>query len=625
MSEIEEKIEETAIPANQYGDDSIIHLDDVEHIRRRLSMYIGRRGDGSDPTDGIYVLAKEVVDNSIDEFRSGHGKRIDIALEGKTMTVRDYGRGIPHKGMIMAVSKLNSGAKYDDKSYKQSVGLNGVGLKAVNALSIDFKVQSFIDGRTKWAAFSQGKLQEEGEGETSEKNGTFISFTPDNEIFEGYEFNVDYLVDMVKNYAYLNTGLTLMFNKTQYKSNEGLLDLLNDTIDEEPLYPPIHLTGKDIEIVMTHGSKYGENIYSFVNGQNTIMGGTHLAAFREAIGKTLKDFYKKDFTPADARTSIVGAISISISEPEFEAQTKVQLGSKYMSKDGVTIQKYVGDFISLELDNYLHKHKDVADILLAKILASEKDRKAVQGLRKETKERLKKASLNNKKLSDCKIHYNDKNEQRDESTIFLTEGDSASGSIKKIRNANTQAVFSLKGKPLNSYKASKKDVYDNEELSLLQAALNIDEDMDNLRYNKVVIATDADVDGMHIRLLLLTFFLKFYPDLIRKGHLYILQTPLFRVSDKNHNVYCYSTAEKDAATAKIKNNTVTRFKGLGEISPEEFKGFIGKDIRLEKVHLSSDDSIADLLEFYMGENDNIRLDFIRDNLRSDIDNVEEAQ
>lgn len=620
-----EEVDKLDIPQYEYGDGSIIHLEDVQHIRQRLSMYIGRRGDGSDSTDGIYVLTKEVIDNSVDEFRSGSGKRIDITLEDKTVTVRDWGRGIPFKDMIMAVSRLNSGGKYNNKSYKQSVGLNGVGLKAVNALSSYFKVQSFRDGRTKWATFSQGQIQDQGEEDSSERNGTMVVFTPDDEIFPNYKFNEEYIVEMVKNYAYLNTGLTLNYNKNSFKSNEGLLDLLNDNIDEEPLYPPIHLVGEDIEVVMTHGSKYGENISSFVNGQNTIMGGTHVAAFREAVGKTLKDFYKKDFTPADARQSIVGAIAISMDEPEFEAQTKVQLGSKTINKEGLSMQKFVGDFISRELDNYLHQHKDVADILLTKILASEKDRKAIQGLRKETKERLKKASLNNKKLSDCRIHFNDKNADRDRTMIFLTEGDSASGSIKKIRDANTQAVFSLKGKPLNSYKASKTDVYENEELSLLQAALNIDEDLDNLRYNYVVIATDADMDGMHIRLLLLTFFLKFYPDLIRQGHLYILQTPLFRVSDKTHNVYCYSTAEKDNATASMRNSTVTRFKGLGEISPDEFKGFIGEDIRLEKVHLASDDPVADLLEFYMGENDNIRLDFIRNNLRSDIDNVEEAQ
>ncbi len=617
--------EETEQKNYEYGDGSIIHLEDVQHIRQRLSMYIGRRGDGSDASDGIYVLTKEVIDNSVDEFRSGSGRRIDILLEGKTVSVRDGGRGIPFKDMIMAVSRLNSGGKYNNKSYKQSVGLNGVGLKAVNALSSYFKVQSWRDGRTKWAVFAQGKLQEEGEMESTERGGTQITFIPDEEIFPGYEFNEEFIVEMVKNYAYLNVGLTLSYNRTLYKSTEGLLDLLNDNMDEEPLYPPIHLTGTDIEVVLTHGNRYGENIASFVNGQNTVMGGTHVAALREAIGKTLKDFYKKDFTPADARQSIVAAIAISMDEPEFEAQTKVQLGSKTINKEGLSMQKFVGDFISRELDNYLHQHKDVADIMLAKILASEKDRKAIQGLRKETKERLKKASLNNKKLSDCRIHYNDKNAMRDATMIFLTEGDSASGSIKKIRDANTQAVFSLKGKPLNSHKATKTDVYENEELSLLQAALNIDEDLDNLRYNYVVIATDADVDGMHIRLLLLTFFLKFYPDLIRQGHLYILQTPLFRVSDKSRNVYCYSTAEKESATSSMKNSTVTRFKGLGEISPDEFKGFIGKDIRLEKVHLAADDPVADLLEFYMGENDNIRLDFIRDNLRSDIDNVEEAQ
>lgn len=611
---------------DDYTKDKVVTLDGLEHIRRRLSMYIGRRGDGNDPTDGIYVLAKEVIDNSIDEFAMGFGKRIDINLEGNCLTVRDYGRGIPLESVVDAVSKLNTGAKFDSAVFKKSVGLNGVGLKAVNALSSSFTVQAFRAGKTFKAVFERGKLIESGESETGEKNGTMVSFVPDEEIFPNYAFQQDFLVTMFKNYAYLNVGLQLNFNKETFKSEHGLLDLLNENLDEQPLYEPIHLTGQDIEVVITHGLKYGENIYSFVNGQNTILGGTHLAAFREALGKTLKEFYKKDFTPADARQSIIGAISIRVQEPEFEAQTKVQLGSKNMAKDGPTIQKFVGDFISKELDNYLHIHPDVADILLQKILASEKERKAIQGIRKEAKERIKKASLNNKKLSDCKAHYNDRGDEAARSMIFITEGDSASGSIKKIRNTINQAVFSLKGKPLNSQKATKKEVYENEELALLQAALNIDEDINNLRYNYVVIATDADMDGMHIRLLLLTFFLKFYPELVRQGHVYILQTPLFRVADKTHNLYCYSSTEKEAAAKQLgKNAQVTRFKGLGEISPDEFKGFIGEDIRLEKVRLTQEDNIADLLEFYMGDNDSIRLDFIRNNLRSDIDNTEEAQ
>ena len=611
---------------DNYTKDKVVTLDGLEHIRRRLSMYIGRRGDGNNPIDGIYVLTKEVVDNSIDEFAMGFGKRIEITLADNCVTVRDYGRGIPLESVVDAVSKLNTGAKFDNAVFKKSVGLNGVGLKAVNALSSSFTVQAFRNGRTVRAQFSRGKLLSSEESDTNEKNGTMVSFIPDEEIFPGYAFQNDILVTMFKNYAYLNVGLQLIYNKEIFKSENGLLDLLNDSLDEQPLYEPIHLSGQDIEVVITHGLKYGENIYSFVNGQNTILGGTHLAAFKEALGKTLKEFYKKDFTPADTRQSIIGAISIRVQEPEFEAQTKVQLGSKNMSKDGPTIQKFVGDFISKELDNYLHKHPATADILLQKILASEKERKAIQGIRKEAKERIKKASLNNKKLSDCKVHSTDKGEEAARSMIFLTEGDSASGSIKKIRNTVNQAVFSLKGKPLNSYKASKKDVYENEELALLQAALNIDEDINNLRYNYVVIATDADMDGMHIRLLLLTFFLKFYPELVRAGHVYILQTPLFRVADKAHNIYCYSSSEKEAATKKLgKNAQVTRFKGLGEISPEEFKGFIGDDIKLETVRLTKEDNIADLLEFYMGENDSVRLDFIRDNLRSDIDNTEEAQ
>ena len=618
--------EKDLLNLSEYTDDNVVTLDGMEHIRRRLSMYIGGRGDGSNSTDGIYVLAKEVIDNSIDEFSSGYGKKVEITLDGRTFTVRDYGRGVPLGSVVKVSSKLNTGAKFDSRAFKKSVGLNGVGLKAVNALSVDFKIQSFRDGKSAGATFSRGNLLDEFECDTTEKNGTLISFTPDTEIFGDYQFQKEFIDTMVHNYAYLNVGLTLYFNKVAFKSEHGLLDLLNDNMDETPLYPPIYLKGEDVEIVLTHGTKYGENIYSFVNGQNTILGGTHLSAFKEAVGRTFKEFYKKDFTPADARQGIIGAISVKIQEPEFEAQTKVQLSSKVMYKDGPTILKYVGDFLKQELDNYLHRHSDVADIIRKKILEAEKERKAIQGIRKEAKERIKKASLNNKKLSDCRVHFPDKHQLADKTMIFLTEGDSASGSIKKIRDTNTQAVFSLKGKPLNSYKASKKDVFENEELALLQAALDIDEDISNLRYNQVVIATDADMDGMHIRLLLLTFFLKFYPELVRLGHLYILQTPLFRVADKTRNVYCYSSLEKEKATSSLgKNAQVTRFKGLGEISPSEFKGFIGDDIRLEPVHLGPEDSISDLLEFYMGENDNLRLDFIRDNLRYDIDNTEEAQ
>ncbi len=618
--------EETRQVEGKYDESSVITLSDIDHIRKRLSMYIGRRGDGSETIDGIYILTKEVVDNSIDEYTSGFGKHIDITLENNTVTVRDFGRGVPLGKVVDVSSKLNTGAKFDDRTFKQSVGLNGVGLKAVNALSRHFLIQSFRDGKTFSATFSRGKKIDEFSGETKEKNGTYVEFTPDEEIFGEYHFNIETIETLIHNYAYLNVGLTLYLNNTPYKSENGLLDLLNDNIDEEPLYAPIHLKGEDIEMVLTHGHNYGENIYSFVNGQNTILGGTHLAAYKEAIVKTLKNFYQKDLVPADIRQSIIGAISIKVQEPEFEAQTKVQLGSKNMYKGGPTILKFISDFVGTELDNYLHKHLDVADIILKKILESERERKALSGMNKEAKERLKKASLNNKKLSDCRIHYNDKNERADETMIFITEGDSASGSIKKIRDTYTQAVFSLKGKPLNSYKESKKSVYENEELALLQAALNIEDDINNLRYNKIVVATDADMDGMHIRLLLLTFFLTFYPEVVRLGHLYILQTPLFRVKDKSANVYCYNSDEKEKAIKKMgKNAEVTRFKGLGEISPDEFRGFIGKDIKLEIVRLTQEDSVADLLEFYMGKNHDGRLSFIRNNLRSDIDNTEEAQ
>ncbi|MCK9625021.1 MAG: toprim domain-containing protein [Bacteroidales bacterium] len=609
-----------------YNDDSIVTLEGLEHIRHRLSMYIGRRGDGSEPIDGIYILLKEVIDNSIDEFTMGFGKNINITIEDGTVTVRDFGRGIPLGSVEVASSKMNTGGKFDDKVFKKSVGLNGVGIKAVNALSKMFYVQSFREGESVAITYSCGKKIDELKCSTKEKNGTLIRFTPDETIFELYKYNLEFVDTLVHNYAYLNVGLILNFNGKEFLSKNGLLDLLNDSINEESLYPPIHLKGDDIEIVMTHGSNYGENLYSFVNGQNTILGGTHLSAYKESIAKTLREFFKKDLSSADVRQSIVGAISIKVQEPEFEAQTKVQLGSKYLYKDGPTISKFVGDFMKTELDNYLHKNLDVADIILKKIQESERERKAISGIRKDAKDRIKKASLHNKKLRDCRVHLGDKDSRALETTIFITEGDSASGSITKSRDANIQAVFSLKGKPLNCYKMTKKEVYENEELYLLQAALNVEDGIENLRYNNIVIATDADVDGMHIRLLLLTFFLQFYPDLIRTGHINILQTPLFRVKDKKNNVYCYSTDEKNKVVNKIGTGSeITRFKGLGEISPDEFIYFIGKDIRLDNVRLSKDEAISELIEFYMGKNTPERQKFIRNNLRSNIDNVEEVK
>lgn len=612
--------------SSNYNDDSIVTLEGLEHIRHRLSMYIGRRGDGSEPIDGIYILLKEVIDNSIDEFTMGFGKNINITIEDGTVTVRDFGRGIPLGSVEVASSKMNTGGKFDDKVFKKSVGLNGVGIKAVNALSKMFYVQSFREGESVAITYSCGKKIDELKCCTKEKNGTLIRFTPDDTIFELYKYNLEFVDTLVHNYAYLNVGLTLTFNGKEFISKNGLLDLLNDSINEESLYPPIHLKGDDIEIVMTHGSNYGENLYSFVNGQNTILGGTHLSAYKESIAKTLREFFKKDFSSADVRQSIVGAISIKVQEPEFEAQTKVQLGSKYLYKDGPTISKFVGDFMKTELDNYLHKNLDVADIILKKIQESERERKAISGIRKDAKDRIKKASLHNKKLRDCRVHLGDKDSRALETTIFITEGDSASGSITKSRDANIQAVFSLKGKPLNCYKMTKKEVYENEELYLLQAALNVEDGIENLRYNNIVIATDADVDGMHIRLLLLTFFLQFYPDLIRTGHINILQTPLFRVKDKKNNVYCYSTDEKNKVVNKMGTGSeITRFKGLGEISPDEFIYFIGKDIRLDNVRLSKDEAISELIEFYMGKNTPERQKFIRNNLRSNIDNVEEVK
>ena len=632
------------IPQNDYGDESIVHLEDLEHIRLRPGMYIGRLGDGTAPNDGMYVLMKEIIDNSIDEFSMGFGKQIIIEIgEDKSISIRDFGRGIPfgfdkdgNNTLDSAASMLHTGGKFDSRNFQKSVGMNGVGLKAANALSSRFVIQSFRDSETMRIEYAKGKrVTEELRTEpTKEKNGTFVSFIPDDTLFEPYEYNMEYIETMLRNYSYLNVGLKLSFNGQEYKSDNGLLDLLNESIEEEPLYEPIHLKTSDIEVAFTHGSGYGENIYSFVNGQNTTLGGTHLAAFKEAIAKVLKDFYKKDFNPVDIRQSIIGAVSVRIQEPEFEGQTKVQLGSKYMWQNkqdgthGPTISKTMADFLYTELDNYLHKHLDVADIILAKIQDSEKERNAISSISKKTKARLKKASIHNKKLRDCRIHYGDRNPLAEKTTIFITEGDSASGSITKSRDANVQAVFSLMGKPFNCAKASKKDLYvdKNVELCLLQSALNIEDGVEGLRYNNIVIATDADVDGMHIRLLMLTFFLKFYPDVVRAGHLYILQTPLFRVRDKKNNFYCYSSAEKEAAIKKLgKSAEITRFKGLGEISPDEFKGFIGDDIRLEMVRLTSEDKISDLIEFYMGNNTPVRQKFIRNNLRSDIDNTEEEQ
>jgi len=624
------------IPQNDYNEDSIVHLEDLEHIRLRPGMYIGRLGDGTAPNDGMYVLMKEIIDNSIDEFTMGFGRQINIAIEGKEISIRDFGRGIPLSKLDDAASKLHTGGKFDDKNFQKSVGMNGVGLKAANALSSKFIIQSVRDGEMLRIEYEKGKRVTENLNpvSSSEKNGTMVCFTPDDTLFEPYEYNYEYIETMLRNYSYLNVGLRLTFNGMEYKSENGLLDLLNESIEDEPLYEPIHLQTKDLEVAFTHGSGYGENVFSFVNGQNTTLGGTHLAAFKEAVAKVLKDFFKKDYNPVDVRQSIIGAVSVRIQEPEFEGQTKVQLGSKYMwqnkqtGEHGPTISKTMIDFLATELDNFLHKHLDVADIIKAKIEDSEKERNAISSISKKTKARLKKASIHNKKLRDCRVHYGDKNPLAEDTTIFITEGDSASGSITKSRDANVQAVFSLMGKPFNCAKASKKDLYvdKNVELCLLQSALNIEDGVEGLRYNNIVIATDADVDGMHIRLLMLTFFLKFYPDVVRAGHLYILQTPLFRVRDKKENFYCYSTAEKESALKKLgKNAEITRFKGLGEISPDEFKGFIGEGIRLEMVRLTGEDKISDLIEFYMGNNTPVRQKFIRTNLRSDIDNTEEGQ
>ena len=609
---------------NTYTEKEIRTLEWNEHIRKRPGMYIGKLGDGSSPDDGVYVLIKEVMDNSVDEYAMGHGKSIIISIKERSVTVRDHGRGIPLGSLVDVASRMNTGAKYDSKAFKKSVGLNGVGIKAVNALSSSFYIQSFRDGESQFAKFSKGELLEEERVLSTEKNGTLVTFFADEELFGNYVFNMEFIESMLRNYSYLNTGLSIKLNGQEFISKNGLLDLLNESLVKEPLYPPIHLKGDDIEIAITHGNDYGEGISSFVNGQFTTQGGTHLSAFREAVAKTIKDFFKKDFDPSDVRQSMIAAVSIKVQEPVFESQTKTKLGSKEVSPGGASIRNFIGEFIKEHLDNYLHRHPEIADAMQKKILDSEKERKAISGIQKLARERAKKASLHNKNLRDCRIHYTDKDERSVESTLFITEGDSASGSITKSRNVLSQAVFSLRGKPKNSYGLTKKIVYENEEFNLLQAALNIEEDLENLRYNQIVIATDADVDGMHIRLLLLTFFLQFFPDLIRQGHLYILQTPLFRVRNKKETIYCYSLEERDNALKKLGTNPeITRFKGLGEISPDEFRYFIGENIRLEKVRLGNDDNIPELLEFYMGKNTIDRQNFIRSNLRSNLV-VEEA-
>ncbi len=611
----------------QYTEDNIRSLDWKEHIRMRPGMYIGKLGDGSSPDDGIYILIKEVIDNSIDEFVMGTGKTIEVTVRDKTVTVRDYGRGIPLGKVVDVVSKMNTGGKYDSKAFKKSVGLNGVGTKAVNALSNFFKVESVRDNQLKAAVFSAGDLvQEEDLTETSRRRGTKVSFVADEAIFKNYKYRKEYIERMLKNYCYLNTGLTIIFNGEKFFSENGLKDLLEENItSDDQIYPIIHLKGQDIEVAITHSkTQYSEEYYSFVNGQNTTQGGTHLAAFREAVVRTVKEFYNKNFEAADVRKSIVAAISIKVEEPVFESQTKTKLGSTDMGPNSPTVRTYINDFVKTNLDNFLHQNPEVADALLRKILQAERERKELSGIRKLAKDRAKKASLHNKKLRDCRIHLTDvKNPRYLESTLFITEGNSASGSITKSRDVNTQAVFSLRGKPLNTYGMTKKIVYENEEFNLLQAALNIEEDLGDLRYNNIVLATDADVDGMHIRLLMITFFLQFFPELIKEGHLYILQTPLFRVRNKMKTIYCYSEEERLAAVEELKPKPeITRFKGLGEISPDEFVNFIGEDIRLDPVMIDKSMSIEQLLEFYMGKNTPDRQEFIINNLKVELDEVQ---
>jgi len=614
-----------------YTEDSIKSLDWKEHIRLRPGMYIGKLGDGSSPDDGIYVLVKEIIDNSIDEHMMGHGRTIEVKVTDHRVTVRDYGRGIPLGKVVDCVSKINTGGKYDSGAFQKSVGLNGVGTKAVNALSNYFKVQSFREGETKLAEFEQGEITNDAKVEKSEqRNGTRTVFEPDGTVFKNFHFIPEYLENLMWNYAYLNAGLTVVLNGKKFHSENGLKDLLARKTDEQSLrYPIIHLRGNDIELSLTHANQYGEEYYSFVNGQYTTQGGTHLAALREAVVKTVREFYNKSFDAADVRSAIVGAIAVRVQEPVFESQTKTKLGSQNVGPDGPTMRTFVNDFVKTELDNYLHRHSETADALLKRIQQSERERKEIAGIKKLANERAKKANLHNKKLRDCRIHFNDKKgneELKDESMIFITEGDSASGSITKSRNVQTQAVFSLRGKPFNCFGHTKKVVYENEEFNLLQHALNIEDGLDGLRYRKIVIATDADVDGMHIRLLLLTYFLQFFPELVRGNHVFILETPLFRVRNKKETIYCYSEEEKQQAVAKLGNKPeITRFKGLGEISPNEFAGFIGEDIRLEPVILQKDTSIADLLKFYMGKNTPDRQQFIIDKLRVEKDLVEELE
>jgi topoisomerase-4 subunit B len=607
-----------------YTEEHIKTLEWREHIRLRPGMYIGKLGDGSSQDDGIYVLLKEVMDNSIDEYMMGYGKKIDVSITDKEVRVRDFGRGVPLGKVLDAVSKMNTGAKYDSKAFKKSVGLNGVGVKAVNALSSSFIIRSYREGQVKVIEFDHGKtVKDEPLKASAEENGTEVIFHPDAGMFGNYHFISEYVDSMLKNYVYLNTGLVINFNGNRFISKNGLVDLLNENMNKEGLYPIVHLKGEDIEVAFTHGLQYNEDYYSFVNGQNTTQGGTHLIAFREALVKTIREFYRKDYDPADIRSSIIAAISIKVEEPIFESQTKTKLGSKDMGPNGPSVRNFIVEFIKKQLDDYLHKNPETARILLKKIQDSEKERKAISSIQKLARDRAKKVNLHNKKLRDCRIHYNSNDTNKLDSTIFITEGDSASGSITKSRNVETQAVFSLRGKPLNCYGLTKKIVYENEEFNLLQAALNIEDGIENLRYNNVVIATDADVDGMHIRLLLLTFFLQFFTDLVRKGHVYILQTPLFRVRNKKETRYCYSEEERKKAVIQLgPNPEITRFKGLGEISPDEFKHFIGKDIRLEPVRMKKNDLINGFLEFYMGKNTPERQDFIIENLRIEEDIVD---
>ena len=633
----------------QYDEENIKHLSDMEHVRTRPGMYIGRLGDGSMPEDGIYVLLKEVIDNSIDEFKMNAGKRIEVDIEdGLRVSVRDYGRGIPQGKLIEAVSVLNTGGKYDSKAFKKSVGLNGVGVKAVNALSAHFEASSYRDGKVRSVVFKKGELKDDSTEKTQDENGTYIFFEPDPELFKNYHFHDDFVETMLRNYTYLNTGLIIMYNGRRIQSRNGLKDLLTDNMTNDGLYPIIHLKGEDIEIAFTHTNQYGEEYHSFVNGQHTTQGGTHQSAFKEHIGRTIKEFSGKNFEYGDIRNGIVAAIAVNVEEPMFESQTKIKLGSLTMSPNGVSVNKYIGDFIKTEVDNFLHKNPDIAEQMLQKISESEKERKAMAGVTKLARERAKKANLHNRKLRDCRIHYSDvKNDRKEESCIFITEGDSASGSITKSRDVNTQAVFSLRGKPLNSFGLTKKVVYENEEFNLLQAALDIEDGLDTLRYNKVIVATDADVDGMHIRLLTITFFLQFFPELIKKGHVYVLQTPLFRVRAKRTKIknkkiieeadakatgkkndyitrYCYSDEERLQAISDLgPDPEITRFKGLGEISPDEFAGFIGPDIRLEQVTLHKTDQVQKLLEYYMGKNTMERQNFIIDNLVIEEDKPEE--